>query len=95
MRFVRARPRELGAWGTTYVHATVAAMAMQPFVSETLIGGKQLAELQPENGRGWLEAYACLGCGFVEWYCLDPQSVPIGPEYMTDVVDYSTGEPYR
>ncbi len=37
--------------------------------------------------RGWLEAYVCRACGFVEWYCCDPDKLPIGPEYMTELVD--------
>ncbi len=71
------------------------AMTIEPQPWDKLFGGKHVPPLQAQHGRGWLEAYACLGCGFVEWYCLDPQSVPIGPEYMTDLIDYTTDQPYR
>lgn len=47
------------------------------------------------DSHGSLETYVCKGCGFVEWYCQDPESVPIGPEYMTELVDYDSGTPYR
>jgi hypothetical protein len=46
-------------------------------------------------GRGLLEMDICSQCGAVEWYCHDPESIPIGPEYMSDIVDYSASEPYR
>ena len=39
--------------------------------------------------RGLLARYMCSGCGFVEVFCDQPESVPIGPEYSTDVVDFT------
>jgi len=45
--------------------------------------------------RGRLEAYICRQCGFVEWYCDDPTAIPIGPAYMTELVDNGPGTPYR
>ena len=47
------------------------------------------------RGRGVLEMYICTSCGFVEWYCQDPESIPIGPENMSEIVDYTPTEPYR
>ena len=44
---------------------------------------------------GTLEAYVCRACGFVEWYCLDPEALPIGPEYMTEEIDVGSSDPYR
>jgi hypothetical protein len=46
-------------------------------------------------GDGMLEAYTCLKCGFVEWYVEDPEEIPIGPEYMSEVIDYESDAPYR
>jgi hypothetical protein len=47
-------------------------------------------------GLGTLEMYICKGCGLVDWYCLDPQHIPIGPQYMTEEVDYKSDVgPYR
>jgi hypothetical protein len=49
----------------------------------------------PAMMRGLLEAYVCRTCGFTEWYCSDPQNIPIGPEYMTEAIDDGDGGPYR
>lgn len=51
---------------------------------------------QPEDGYGAFEMYICKRCGFVEWYCYNPQDIPIGPEYMTEEVSSEQGDaPYR
>jgi hypothetical protein len=49
----------------------------------------------PREGFGVFEAYICRQCGFVDWYCQDPQKIPIGAEYMTEDVDVTSAEPYR
>jgi len=43
--------------------------------------------LDVEHGHGLLEAYACFGCGAVEWYCLDVDSIPVHPNLMTEVIE--------
>lgn len=45
--------------------------------------------------RGLLARYICCGCGLVEVFCEDPESIPIGPEYMSDVVDFGPTSAYR
>lgn len=51
---------------------------------------------QAEDGYGAFEMYICKRCGFVEWYCYNPQDIPIGPEYMTEEVSSDPGDaPYR
>jgi hypothetical protein len=49
---------------------------------------------EPSSGRGNLEAYVCRACGYIEWYCNDPENIPIGPELMTEEIDVGGG-PYR
>ena len=97
-RFLRVVPRELSATGSDYVYESAAPM-MLTYVPELNPGGwlsgPSAKPVQPEQGRGKLEAYVCRGCGFVEWYCLDPESVPIGPEYMTEDLDVGPKTPYR
>ena len=44
-------------------------------------------ELDAEQGHGRLEAYACFGCGAVEWYCPDVAAIPINPHLMTEIVE--------
>ncbi len=44
---------------------------------------------------GLLEMYVCRRCGYVEWYCSDPQNIPVGPQFMTDLVEQADGGPYR
>ena len=57
----------------------------------TPYGGALIPDCKPalDQPRGKLSLYICTGCGFTETYCDDPASIPIGPEYMTDVVDYT------
>jgi hypothetical protein len=98
LKFTRVIPREYSAWGVEKVHEQAAPMTltMAPVVFERFFGGKRLGYTDVWNGRGQLETYVCAGCGFVEWYCVDPESIPLGPEYMADVVDYSQpATPYR
>jgi hypothetical protein len=44
---------------------------------------------------GELEMYVCRGCGYIDWYCNDLESVPIGPQYMTELVEGESAGPYR
>jgi len=98
MRFVRVVPRELSAVGSDYVWSVAAPMAvtLHPETSpKMLFSGNNVAEPKPSRGAGTLELYVCSGCGFVDWYCVDPEKIPIGPEYMTEIVDLAPGSPYR
>ena len=38
--------------------------------------------------RGILSRYICTACGFVDQFCDEPDAIPIGPEYMTDLIVY-------
>jgi hypothetical protein len=80
-------------------HATdVAPMTLTqpPHIDEaSLWRAKSVGVQLLTTGHGVLETYVCAGCGFVEWYCQDPTSIPIGPEYMSDILDYATDTPYR
>lgn len=98
MRFIRVVPRELTATGGDYVSAQAAPMTLTivPMVEDPIFAsGKNLQIPDPWNGRGLLETYVCRSCGFVEWYCSNPESIPLGPEYMADDVNYETASPYR
>jgi hypothetical protein len=57
--------------------------------------GSAVLGIYPRAGYGVLEAYICKQCGFVEWYCQSPDEIPIGPEYMNELVDLDAGGPYR
>ena len=43
----------------------------------------------PSYGKGELVLYVCRTCGFAEWYAEDPQSIPIGEEYKTELLGSS------
>ena len=47
--------------------------------------------LRLDRPRGMLSRYICGACGLVEIYCDDVDTVPIGEEFMTDIVDYEAG----
>jgi hypothetical protein len=111
-RFIRVFPRERfvvdanskwigGSFGL--IGAMYAPMAATYDVSivrqqiGVMIGAPEVRGLDLTRPHGLIARYICAGCGAVELYCEDPESIPIGPEYMSDIVDYggSGGEPYR
>lgn len=49
----------------------------------------------PRDGLGLLEMVICRGCGLTDWYCIDPERIPIGPQYMTEQVSLDGVAPYR
>lgn len=44
---------------------------------------------------GLIEMYVCRSCGFVEWYCVDPGSIPVDPLTMTEMIESDDQGPYR
>lgn len=92
-RLIRAIPREYTGSGYELSSQRVAPMMLT--ASPPLPGGPAVAPNIAFHGHGLLETYTCLGCGFVEWYCLNPERIPIGPEYMTELVDLTPDTPYR
>lgn len=102
MKFIRAIPREYtateGGVSTWSVVAPMALTVRPVVVSKRGIfsGGNEASEPDVRHhSRGILEVYVCVGCGFLEWYCQDTESIPIGPEYMTEAIDYGSRTPYR
>jgi hypothetical protein len=70
-------------------------LSVMPKTTPSFFMSRGVAEAPtPSSGRGMLEAYVCRGCGFVEWYCSDPENIPIGPEFMTEAIN-ADGNPYR
>lgn len=100
LKFVRVIPREHAFYmvknGVSTLAAPMAA-TYRPSIRENLIlHGSSVSRLPArEDLCGTYETYICLHCGFVEWYCHDPEAIPIGPEYMSEVVDYESESPYR
>jgi hypothetical protein len=101
-RFVRAVPR------VKDIQRDLASGELEPVMARNALTGPVVVHRGPlpigerradlpfaVDGLGTLEAYVCTQCGYVEWYCWDPMKIPIGPEYMTDVVDYAGDTPYR
>jgi hypothetical protein len=99
MRFVRVIPRDKTAvydYGQTVAgRAEPMALTFVPRPTTSILStGPAAPGPDPAMSRGRLETYVCMTCGFVEWYCIEPHMIPIGPEYMSDVIDYTT-DPYR
>jgi hypothetical protein len=81
-RFVRAVPRELVAEryvDPNYQQAVPMAVTWPPHPTAQGVDER--------NGQGMFEVYVCRTCGFVEWYCRDAASIPIGPEHATEEFD--------
>ena len=87
MEFVRAIPRELARrtspMAVTYQHEYQTVPIAGPLA------------VDPRKPYGFLEMFICRKCGFVEWYCANPEHIPIGPQFMTEIVDYGSDSPYR
>lgn len=100
MKFIRVIPREYTSYAVK--NGYIAHSAPMTLTRETgatdrwVFPGKKVPPATSlEGGRGSLETYVCTTCGFVEWYCPDPESIPIGPEFMSEVVDYDNPTPFR
>ena len=99
LKFVRVIPREY----TVAEHSAnnrpeVAPMTLtqKPRIEVPLFRkGMSVDAPAIARGEGMLETYTCLSCGFVEWYVEDPSEIPIGPEYMSELIDYTPDAPYR
>jgi hypothetical protein len=95
MKFVRVMPRELSAGYKGEREIGPMTASFTPQVGKMFLLGKYTDETKIKHGVGRLEMYICQGCGFVEWFCQAPESIPIGPEYMSEAIDYSSDAPYR
>ena|SRR5687768_17116283 len=99
LRFVRVIPREHTV--AHYVDTNrpeIAPMTLtqQPKLTPKVFsGGMAVEHPGVVLGDGMLETYTCLACGYVEWYVEDPSEIPIGPEFMSEIVDYTPDAPYR
>lgn len=93
---VRAPAREFttspGDTGQREALPMAVTSAAKPIVSVWTGAGKG-AEANPSQFAGVLEMYVCRGCGFTEWYCRDPLSIPIGEEYGTELLDLGAKPP--
>ena len=50
----------------------------------------------PTKIFGILNVYLCRSCGFVQWFAIEPDKVPIGEKYDTSLVHGpEPREPYR
>lgn len=106
-RLIRAIPRELsveatrkpGVIETNYpMYAPMYATYPVHRKTETHVFSPDTTVVEPaqtSEGLGMLEMYICKRCGFVEWFCLDPAQIPIGPQFMTEEVDSESEQPYR
>jgi|HubBroStandDraft_6_1064221.scaffolds.fasta_scaffold1655567_1 hypothetical protein len=103
-KFIRVMPRQYGTmWRDAgpqahELHSMGVPMtltARPPEVRKRLLGADTVEEPQLFDGLGIVETYVCTRCGFIEWYCQDPEAMPIGDEHNTQLVDYTPDDPYR
>jgi hypothetical protein len=102
-RFVRVVPRQYTEYSgddaqpchIAPMYATTKPDVSEPWWQSVAQAAQVSGMPSPMLGRGLLEMYICSGCGFIEWYCHDVESIPIGPEYNTAIVDYGSDTPYR
>ena len=99
VKFVRVIPREytvLPVGDANFSEIAPMTLTQKPKLSSKFFGkGKSVGAPRVLEGDGLLETYTCLQCGYVEWYVENPAEIPIGPEFMSDIVDYLSDAPYR
>ena len=108
LRFTRVIPREHTSVGLRFTPAVTSGGDIHRSVSAPMMvthqaratpklatSGKAVVPIDIRTGFGRLEMFVCRQCGFVEWYCDEPESIPIGPHYMTEDIDYAPPGPYR
>lgn len=101
LTFVRVIPREytvrrLQDWNDPEV--APMTLTQEPQIRERILfaGNEvQTPRIAVDGNHGILEAYTCRTCGFVEWWVPNAKDIPIGPEYMSELVDYTSSAPYR
>jgi hypothetical protein len=95
-QIIRARVRQQAVKGQgEYSEAVLAPLAV---TYPRAVGPEKKGSLnKPDEERpiGRLEAYVCSRCGFTEWYTEEPNEIPIGPEYGTEIMDAGGKGPYR
>jgi hypothetical protein len=93
--FVRAQLRERAAAGWQTVSPYVAPLAATFLETDLRVGAVKVHAMPDlEKPVGVFEAYICRHCGLTELYVRDPASIPIGPEFGTELIEADTG-PYR
>jgi hypothetical protein len=98
MVFIRAVPRELAPRaGSNYGGQVASPMTVTyEYFFNNAFFGREASPIDSRKAYGYLEQYICKKCGFVEWYCNDPERIPLGPQYMTEEIDYGASDtPYR
>jgi hypothetical protein len=95
---VRALAREFttspGEYGVR--ESRPMAVTAEPVPEHTFFAGRPKGvHVEVDQYRGILEMYICRKCGFTEWYCRDPRSIPIGAEYGTEKLGGDPTGPYR
>ena len=99
-QFIRAqareftrRPGEHGAQVSYPMGVTYSVDVATALFSDRVTGVRAASASAP---FGILDMYVCRACGLTEWYCRDPQNVPIAPELATEIVNVDPpGGPYR
>jgi hypothetical protein len=77
--------------------APLAAAFERKLKTPILTGEEEIEyEAAPDHAapRGRFVAHVCRGCGVTEWFAIDPEAIPIGPEYGTRLVVVER-PPYR
>lgn len=96
---VRALAREFSSYLGEDGGREVAPMGVtvEPRATRSLFSNRPTGVAPPVASQvlGILEMYICVACGFTEWYCRDPHSIPIGKAYGTEAISVAPTAPYR
>jgi hypothetical protein len=86
------RPGQYGEREATPMGVTIKPVGATGFFSGA---PKGVHGPDPAQVIGILEMYICAKCGLTEWYCQNPEQIPIGAEYGTSKLTVGGEGPYR
>jgi hypothetical protein len=97
--FVRALAQERGSAGVgpipTISPLGVAFRRRTMLAAFTRAPRVEVAGVDLHEQIGTLEMLICRGCGAVSWFAIDPASIPVGPEFGTELCRVPDEGPYR
>jgi hypothetical protein len=98
--FVRTQAHERsvkwdGSSATVYAAPLSIAFRRVCFGVKSPLPRVEITEDEVHHQTGSFEILICRSCGLTSWYALEPQKIPIGPEFMTELVRVPDADPYR
>lgn len=82
-KIVSALPAEFG-------DADMEKTAAITYEPRWIMGGRN-----PSHPRGKLRTYVCSHCGYLQQFCEDPENIPLGEKYQTELIVSESGSSHK